>query len=129
MESIFNNAPIEVYFEGANLLACHEFLKDLFDAFTGTVPDGPDLGVPIFPDTIDEINWTICRRGLPNWTISWTLMSRARLRPMSLKAQGDPKPPHVLFESTRIKQGAIVHLNPDRELPAAEAATNWLIAR
>jgi hypothetical protein len=129
MESIFNNAPIEVYFEGADLLTVHDCLKDLFDAFTGSRPDPPDLGIPIYPDKVSEINWTICRRGLPNWTIAWTLMSRARLRPMSLKAQGDPQPPHVLFESTRVKDGAIVYVKPDIELPDADAPTNWLIAR
>lgn len=129
LESIFNAAPLEVYFQGNDLLMAHNCLKNLYDAFVGMEPDEKDHGMPIHPDVYEEVNWIIFRRGLPDWTVAWSYMSRARLRPMTQGAMGNPGGPHCLFESTRIKPGAIVFRIPDNDLPMHEQPENWLAAR
>jgi hypothetical protein len=129
MESIFNAAPLEVYFQGTDLLLAHSCLKNLYDAFVGDVKDGKDHGMPMHPEIYEEVNWVICRRGLPDWTVSWSYMSRARLRPMSQSAMSHPPPPECLFETTVIKPGAIVYRRPDTETHPEDAADNWLAAR
>mmetsp|Transcript_3692 Transcript_3692/g.5713 ORF Transcript_3692/g.5713 Transcript_3692/m.5713 type:complete len:1372 (+) Transcript_3692:182-4297(+) len=129
LESIFNAAPLEVYFQGNDLLMAHNCLKNLYDAFVGMQEDEKDHGMPIHPELYEEINWLIVRRGLPDWTVTWSYMSRARLRPMSDKAMGNPPLPPCLFESTRIKPGAIVYRVPDADLPPHDAPENWLAAR
>lgn len=107
----------------------HNCLKNLYDAFVGNVPDEKDHGMPMHPEVYQEINWVVFRRGLPDWTIAWSYMSRARLRPMTQGAMGNPGGPHCLFESTRIRPGAIVFRVPDNDLPHAEQPENWLAAR
>lgn len=91
--------------------------------------DEKDHGMPIHPEIYEEVNWIVCRRGLPDWTIIWSYMSRARLRPMSKSAMSHPPPPDCLFETTVIKPGAIVYRVPDTGLPQEDAATNWLASR
>ena len=129
IEQIFNVAPLEVYFNDTDLLMAHNCLKNLFDAFVGLEPDDEDDKVPMFAEKYDEINWIVERRGLPDWTITWSLFSRARLRPFTLKALGNPPKPHPLFECTRIKPGAIVFKKPDPDLPPHDAPENFLAAR
>lgn len=129
IEQIFNVAPLEVYFNDTDLLMAHNCLKNLFDAFVGMLPDEEDDKKPIFAEKYDEINWIVERRGLPDWTITWSLFSRARLRPFTLKALGNPPKPHPLFECTRIKPGAIVYKKPDPDMPPHDAPENFLAAR
>lgn len=129
LDSIFNAAPLEVYFQGEDLLLAHGALKKLYSAFVGDVKDEKDHGMPIHPELYEEINWIICRPGLPDWTVMWSLMSRARLRPMSSKAMGNPPSPMPLFETTRVKPGAIVYQYPDPDLPPHDCPENWLAAR
>ena len=118
-----------MYFQGNDLLLAHNCLKNLYDAFVGDVKDEKDHGMPIHPEIYEEINWIICRRGLPDWNVSWSYMSRARLRPMSNSAMSHPPPPQCLFETTRIKPGAIVFRVPDSDLSPYDATVNWLAAR
>jgi hypothetical protein len=48
---------------------------------------------------------------------------------MTEKAMGNPPLPSALFETTRVKPGAIVYQFPDRDLPPQDAPENWLAAR
>lgn len=129
MESIFSAAPLEIYFQGADLLAVHDCLKELFDEFCGTPTEHKDAGLPVAPESLDEINWTITRRGLPDWSIAWTYYSRARLRPMTTAQLQEDSLPHMLHETTRIKPGAIVYRIPDPDAPPEVYPTEWLHAR
>ena len=129
IEQIFNVAPLEVYFNDTDLLMAHNCLKNLFDSFVGWIPDDEDDKIPMFPERYDEINWIVERRGLPDWTITWSLFSRARMRPFTRAQLGNPSKPYPLYECTRIKPGAIVYKKPDPDLPPHDAPENFLSAR
>jgi hypothetical protein len=74
IEQIFNVAPLEVYFNDTDLLMAHNCLKNLFDSFVGMLDDEENDKIPMFAEKYDEINWIVERRGLPDWTITWSLL-------------------------------------------------------
>ncbi len=94
---------------------------------------------PIFPDDRHEHLWKISRPGLPEWTVAWTYLSRARIvanpkivvEDSSLlksfrSAYTSPEP---LMESTRVQKGAIVWLKPDLSDRESHYPEMWLKAR
>lgn len=100
------------HFKGEHMLAVHSALDSLYDAFTNPVKDEPDPKRPYHPDEVSEVEWVLRRENLPDWTVIWSFASRARLREMKRSGYCDPHGPDAVFQSTRIKPGAIVYRKP-----------------
>lgn len=109
LDRLFLAAPFMDHFEGEDLLAVHTALDRLYVAFTTPVPDGQDPKLPIYPDDIQEIEWTVKRKNCPNWSVIWSHISRSKLRPMSPADIGDTTSPPALFDVVQITPGAIVY--------------------
>jgi hypothetical protein len=100
------------HFKGKHMLAVHAALDTLYDAFDQTVKDEPDPKRPYHPDEVSEVEWVLRRENLPDWTVIWSYASRARLREMKRSDVNDPYGPDPVYQSTRIKPGAIVYRLP-----------------
>jgi hypothetical protein len=100
------------HFKGKHMLAVHAALDTLYDSFVQTVPDPPDPKLPYHLDEVSEVEWVLRRDNLPDWTIVWSYVSRARLREMKRSDIFDPYGPDPVYQSTRIKPGAIVYRVP-----------------
>ena len=111
------------------MLAVHAALDALYDAFTTTLPNEPDPKRPYHPDDISEVKWVLRRENLPDWTVLWSYASRARLREIPRDHIQDPHGPDAVYQSTRIKPGAIVYQLPSDEIPASYAPTAYFQAR
>jgi hypothetical protein len=111
-DKFFFAAPFMTHFKGKHMLAVHAALDTLYDAFVQTVPDPPDPKLPYHLDEVSEVEWVLRRDNLPDWTIVWSYVSRARLREMKRSDIFDPYGPDPVYQSTRIKPGAIVYRVP-----------------
>lgn len=120
--------PFTDYFGGPDLLEVHNLLLHLYHAFITNVPDKPDPLKPVNPDDVTEHEWIIDREGLPEWTVCWSYISRCRLRPLSRDVAKDMMGPEPVFESTRIKPGAMCFYDPD-EVGVYGTASEWLFSR
>jgi hypothetical protein len=112
LEKVFFACPFMTHFKGDHMLAVHAALDALYTAFTTTVKDEPDFKRPYHLDEVSEVEWVLHRENLPDWTVVWTYASRARLREMPRSDYYDPNGPAAVFETTRIKPGAIVYCVP-----------------
>jgi hypothetical protein len=74
------------------------------------------------------VEWTIKREGLPDWTVVWSILARARLRNTPREKFGQPYGPDPVFESIRIKPGVIVFRKP-RACAPENATENFLKSR
>ena len=128
IEEIFDLVPFTDYFSGAELLEVHNELLHLYHAFITTVPDKSDTMKPVHPDDVTEVEWIIERDGLPDWTVCWAYVSRCRLRPLSREVAKDNAGPEPVFESTRIKPGAMCFYDPE-EVGTRGTASEWLFSR
>jgi hypothetical protein len=112
LDSIFLSAPFLEIFDEEDIVDVHKLLIEVYDVFTGPpTPDLPDPKSPINGDDLLEIRWIFRRNELPDWSIHWQYLSRARLRPLSAEQFRDPTSPPVEYVSTRIKPGTIVYEN------------------
>lgn len=128
-ENLFFAAPFMHFFEGQDMIAVHEAIDELYASFSrGGVPDDKDPKRPVYPDDVVEVQWNIRREGYPNWTVIWSLASRTRLRAMTREAANDLEGPPPVYESTRIKPGAIVQCKVYKP-PAAFAVDAFFKAR
>ena len=145
LNCIFTAAPFTDYFEEADLVPVFRHLNALFNAFMNPVPaevPSTPAATPLQPDfqppsateapchfdDLSEITWILKRDGLPDWNVTWSYFSRARVRvvPHEKLIKDGPK---TVFESTRIVPGSIVYRLPDRDGPAADYTEEWLAAR
>jgi hypothetical protein len=117
------------HFEGEDMLAVHSALDRLYVAFTTTVPDDPDPKKPIYPDAMTEIEWTVKRSGSPNWTVVWSLINRAKLRPMTREQMGDSSNPPPLYDVTDIMPGSIVYCPNKLDCHPVHGVTSYLNQR
>lgn len=112
LDSIFLSAPFLEIFDEEDIVDVHKLLIEVYDVFTGLpTPDLPDPKSPINGDDLLEIRWVFRRHELPDWSIHWQYLSRARLRPLTSEQFRDPTSPPVEYVSTRIKPGTIVYEN------------------
>jgi hypothetical protein len=120
-----------VHFKGEHMLAAHAALEALYDAFDRTrgVKDEPDPKRPYHPDEVSEVEWVLRRDKLPDWTVIWTYASRARLRELPREKINDPHGPDPVYQSTRIKPGAIVYRLPPSDVRAEYAPMAFFRAR
>jgi hypothetical protein len=122
--SLFLAAPFMDHFHPDDILAVHGHLTSLFSAFIGKEMSQPqanrELPLPMHPEDIHEINWTLVHNPTDSsfepsdtciWDVTWNYMSRARLKPVPV-ASVDWQGTTPLFESTRVKPGAIVCIPP-----------------
>lgn len=145
LDNLFSAAPLEMFYSGPSLLSANVQFRGLVDVFRAAVagtPIGPKETpptYPIFPDEVAEYPWKITRPGLPDWIISWTFMSRARLI-QDPKVKDDDNSilkairsrygeAEMLLESTRIQRGAVVWMHPDSSEKRSLYASGWLKAR
>lgn len=117
------------HFKGEHMLAVHAALDTLYDSFTNPVKDEPDPKRPYHPDEVSEVEWVLRRENLPDWTVIWSFASRARLREMKREAYCDPEGPDAVFQSTRIKPGAIVYRKPPPDIIPEYAPLAYFTAR
>jgi hypothetical protein len=129
IEKLFLEAPFMVYFKGHHMLAVYAALEALFHAFTTPLKDEPDPKRPYHPDEVSEVEWVLRRQNLPNWTILWSYASRARLREMKRSNINDPLGPDPVYESTRIKPGAVVYRKSPKDVIAEFAPFAFFRAR
>jgi hypothetical protein len=106
------------HFKGQHMLAVHAALDALYTAFTTTLKDEPDPKRPYHPDEVSEVEWVLHRENLPDWTVVWTYASRARLRELRRSEFKDPAGPSPVYQTTRIKPGAIVYRVPPHDVKA-----------
>lgn len=112
LDSIFLSAPFLEIFDEEDIVDVHKLLIEVYDVFTGPqTPDPPDPKSPINGDDLLEIRWVFRRNDLPDWSIHWQHLSRARLRPLTPEQYRDTTAPPVEYVSTRIKRGTIVYEN------------------
>ena len=128
IEQLFEIAPFMDYFEGSDLLEVHNLLLHLYRAFISSVPDKLDPLRPFHPDDVTEQEWTIIREGLPDWTVCWSYVSRSRLRALPRDKSGDTAGPAPIYESTRIKAGAICFYDAEG-ITTSGTASSWLNLR
>jgi hypothetical protein len=121
LEKVFFACPFMTHFQGHHMLAVHAALDALYAAFTDSVPDEPDPKRPYHPDEVSEVEWVLHRRNLPDWTVVWSYASRARLREMPRSEYNDPAGPDAVFQTTRLKPGAIVYRVPPADVIAEYA--------
>lgn len=137
MKAIFNDAPSQKYFYGEQLLEVQERLLLLFDIFNGDkvqpVPDEGFAGykkspenLPIHRDEILEVVWTVTRFGLPDWQVAWNYFSRARVKPMQPSENEDD---YYEDESTRVKNGTIVHVKVPDDVSGVQCLERWFKTR
>mmetsp|Transcript_14970 Transcript_14970/g.22515 ORF Transcript_14970/g.22515 Transcript_14970/m.22515 type:complete len:1308 (-) Transcript_14970:8-3931(-) len=130
LERIFLAAPFIDFFPEEDILEVHHHLRNLYDAFTESpLADGVDKKEPLFHDDLTEIKWLIRRYGLPDWDLSWSLFSRARLRPLPKDCFRQDEGPPPVFESTRIKPGSIVCAVADPDGDPSQYPKDWFKAR
>ena len=145
LDSLFAAAPTEVFFQGDQLLEVNAQLRILFDVFRRAVVGaaiGPPEGSPTYPvfsDDRHEVMWCISRSGLPDWTVAWTYLSRARLIPdpraapkdnaVLAWARANPDDPDTLMESTSVRSGAVVWVHPEYTDRGSQHPAAWLAAR
>ncbi|CAE7752587.1 unnamed protein product, partial [Symbiodinium microadriaticum] len=147
--SLFLAAPFMDHFHEDDILAVHGHLTALFEVFVGVdmmgKHDTRKNPLPLHVEDIHEINWVltipgdlafdggsgpIYPPGDKKWDIKWSYMSRARLRPVptdSINWQGATP----LFESTRIRPGAIVVKKPHAQelCKACDTFSAWKQSR
>lgn len=117
------------HFEGEDLLAVHTALDRLYVAFTTNLPDDADSKLPIYPDDIQEIEWTVKRKNAPSWSVIWSHIGRSKLRPMSQAEIGDTTYPPPLFDVVKITPGAIVYCNNKLDGHPAHGVESFLSQR
>jgi hypothetical protein len=118
LEKLFFACPFMSHFKGHHMLAVHAALDTLYTAFTDVVKDEPDPKRPYHPDEVSEVEWVLRRQNLPDWSLLWTYASRARLRELPRQNINDPHGPDPVYQSTRIKPGAIVYRLPPKDVLA-----------
>jgi hypothetical protein len=112
LDSIFLSAPFLEIFDEEDIVDVHKLLIEVYDIFTGLpTPDPSDPKLPIHGDDLLEVRWIFRRNELPDWSIHWQYLSRARLRLLSSQEFHDSTSPPVEYISTRIKPGTIVYEN------------------
>jgi hypothetical protein len=129
VDRLFLAAPFMAHFQGPHMLAVHAALDALFTAFTTPLKDEPDPKRPYHPDEVSEVEWVLRRDNLPSWTVLWSYASRARLRELKRSDINDPYGPDPVYQSTRIKPGAIVYRKPSKDVIAEFAPLQYIRAR
>eukprot|EP01032_Pedospumella_encystans_P014583 gene14583-16739_t len=114
IEKLFFASPFMHHFKGPHMVAVHAALDALYSAFSTPLKDEPDPKLPFHPDEVSEVEWVLKRDNLPNWTVLWSFAGRARLREMKRENINDPHGPDAVYQSTRIKPGAIVYQKPHK---------------
>jgi hypothetical protein len=113
IEKLFFASPFMTYFQGEHMIAVHAALDALYTSFSTPLKDESDPRQPFHPDEVSEVEWVLRRENQPDWTVIWSFASRARLREMKRTDIKDPFGPDPVYQSTRIKPGAIVYHKPD----------------
>jgi hypothetical protein len=129
LEKLFFACPYISHFKGEHMVAVHAALQNLYVAFTTTVKDEPDPKRPYHLDEVSEVEWVLHRENLPDWTVVWSFASRARLREMKRSDIKDPTGPDPVYQSTRIKPGAIVYRTPPKDVIPEYVPMVWFRAR
>jgi hypothetical protein len=94
-------------------------------------PDDPDPKLPVHPDEVNEVQWVLKGEDRRSWTIIWSFCSRSKLRalPRDVTKKIDPEEPDPVYETVRIKPGAIVYRAPAVDVPACDLSTAWFKQR
>ena len=122
-EKFFTDCPFLKCFDDEYVLPVHVALEELAGKFLSVEPDAADPKLPMHEDEVMEVVWNLTEDDYPSWKVVWAFGSRKRLRQLPRDSFRDPVGPDPVYQSHRIKPGAIIY-NPPNALTNPANITN-----
>ena len=148
LSSILYAAPFYTYFDAADANSVYNEMNRLFVTFMNPTDISPSQSngcfpfavnssanplhgntdmskdeLPYYADDLSEIHWVLKRDGLPDWDVTWSYFSRARVRANVVTSYA------IVFETTEIVVGALVLRVADLSGVADVCLQDWLASR